>query len=57
MYASKYIVSLCLIGCVAGAHADVLESWGDGTVGTEFSWYPNENRLVILDGNGNDYKF
>jgi hypothetical protein len=35
----------------------VLESWGDGTAGTEFSWYPNENRLVILDGNGNDYKF
>jgi len=57
MYASKCIVSAFLVACVAATNADVLESWGDGASGTDFSWYPNENRLVVLHGNGLNYKF
>ncbi|MFQ5806662.1 MAG: hypothetical protein ACE5I3_09450 [Phycisphaerae bacterium] len=57
MYASKSIVLVLTLGCVLSANADVLESWGDGSQGTDWDWIPQENTLTILRGNGNDYRF
>ena len=57
MYASKCILSVFLVACVVGANADVLESWGEGTPGTDFTWFPDENSLIIHHGNGLNYKF
>lgn len=57
MYASKCIVSVFLVGCAVGASADVLESWGDGTHGTDFTWFLDENRLIIHHGNDLNYRF
>ena len=48
---------MLLIGGVSTASADVLESWGAGTLGTDYDWFPIDNQLVILHGSGNDYKF
>jgi hypothetical protein len=39
------------------ASADVLESWGDGVWGTDFTWSEAEGRITIWHGNGLDYKF
>ena len=57
MYVSKCIVSALLIGCVAGVSADVLESWGDGIPNVDFLWSPTQRELVIINANGNEYKF
>jgi len=57
MYASKSIVLVLTFACVVCANADDLESWGDGSQGTEWDWIPQESRLTILRGDGNEYRF
>lgn len=57
MYAFKNILVVLVIASAFAARADVLMSWGDGEQGTEWDWYPDENQLTILRGDGNDYKF
>ena len=56
MYRLRFVVFACFSAYVTGASADVLVSWGDGTVGTDFLWSPTSNQLVIVNS-GNDYKF
>ncbi len=52
----KSILLVVLLACGTAAHADVLMSWGDGELGTDYDWFL-DNTLVILRGDGNDYKF
>jgi|GEM_PF-2525326 len=57
MYASKIVMLAVTVVCVFNANADTLETWGDGSQGTDWNWIPAQNRLIILQGDGNDYKF
>jgi hypothetical protein len=56
MNTNKSMLLVVLLAFGSAAHADVLMSWGDGTLGTDYDWFL-DNTLVILRGNGNNYKF
>lgn len=53
----RTIAHVAILMLCATTYGDAIESWGDGTLGTEFTWSVENRILTILRGDGNDYKF
>ena len=55
----KNLLSYTMLGalCVAVARGDVITSWGDGTLGTDFAINQGAGTITILTGGDKNYKF
>ena len=57
VYLSKCLAIVLFVSLTASASADVLVSFGDGVLDTDFSWDAPHRTITIYTANGNHYKF